>query len=66
MKKIEVTKKQVVTQIENDRQMMEDLNASCEPLGFYATRIAQSEAILANGHGIFSIFRNEEVEIILK
>lgn len=61
MKTIEITREQANKQLEIDTQMEKEL---CDR--FYSVRVSQTKNILKNGHGIYSIFRNEEAEIIIK
>lgn len=61
MKRIEVTREQVIEQLEKDIKMEASVKDD-----FYSMRISQSKEILKNGHGIFSSFRNEEIEVVIK
>ena len=70
MERIEITREQAIAQSEIDRNTMVNLKESnfikSEDLGFYEERIKQLENILDKGSGVFSIFRNEQAEIIIK
>ena len=70
MERIEITREQAIAQIENDRKIKDKLAASLfaksEDIWFYIERIAQTENIIKNGHGIFSLFKNKRVEVVVK
>lgn len=69
MNEIEMKRNQIVKQIEIDRQTKEQLKSftfwADEELAFCDKRIAQLEEILKNGHGIFNLFKNDQVKITL-
>lgn len=61
MKTIEITREQAQKQLSIDIQMEKEMGSR-----FYSVRISQLKNILETGHGIFSLFVNEEANIIVK
>lgn len=70
MERIEVTRYQIKSQIEKDQAMANAIKSSpftkYEEIGFYAERVEQLRNILREGSGIFSQFKNKQVEVIIK
>lgn len=58
MKIMKITKEQAIAQLNADRQMEKETNNR-----FYSMRISQLMDIIQFGHGIFSMFVNEEVDV---
>lgn len=58
MKKMQITKEQAIAQLNADRKMESEMNNR-----FYSMRISQLMDIIQFGHGIFSIFVNEQVDV---
>lgn len=67
MKTIEVTREQLLEQIKKDEAQRELIKKShFVKLGdsyFYTERISQCKDILEKGYGIFSQFKNEQVNV---
>lgn len=58
MKTMKITREQAIAQLNADRKMEQEMSNS-----FYSMRISQLMDILQFGHGYFSIFVNELVDV---
>ena len=58
MRTMKITRDQAITQLNADKKLEKELGNR-----FYSMRVSQVMDILQFGHGVFSVFENEQVYI---